>query len=568
MPTFRDNIKLGTKVPQMKTEDYSDKSVTTEKLANGAVTASKLSDDLASKISLLSFHVSKFQVALSVNNLPNTPNDIGWIVNSHLYLYTGNEYQPYADCGEIRGAQGAQGEKGEKGDTGESAFEIWRAQSGNEGKSMQAFLQSMQGSKGSTGERGSKGERGEKGEKGDTGEKGAKGEKGDAGEQGVGISSIEQTVISNDDDGINKVKIIRTDGKSSVIEIKNGSKGTAGAKGDKGDRGEKGDQGEKGDKGDTGEQGIQGETGPQGVAGAQGTSGVADVSDKKLINDAVTGGETDFLSAEVGKLGIIEYDVSKGGTVTFANVKDAINSVPTTFQKGGLTILFLQSNSLTYQKYTLKNRDWSYSEEDWAVSALGLAQEEGDSISTAISQDAFTKMMKNKVDVSSVEDTLSEEEGKVPSSVAVTKALEEYKAQGVTYMGVATTDTTVETPTSKVFYMPISNGTYENFGGLSVHDEFCFFHWNGEEWSKHSPDVNGYILDIKNQANANKDSIDKVNISIDTINENIDTMNETITKLDDKVGEIDIPTLVNLTEEEYNSLDEISSDTYYMISEE
>lgn len=42
MPTFREDIRLGTKVPQMKTEDYEDRSVTTEKLADEAVTSEKL----------------------------------------------------------------------------------------------------------------------------------------------------------------------------------------------------------------------------------------------------------------------------------------------------------------------------------------------------------------------------------------------------------------------------------------------------------------------------------------------------------------------------------------------
>lgn len=42
MPTFREDIRLGTKVPQMKTEDYEDGSVTTEKLADEAVTSSIL----------------------------------------------------------------------------------------------------------------------------------------------------------------------------------------------------------------------------------------------------------------------------------------------------------------------------------------------------------------------------------------------------------------------------------------------------------------------------------------------------------------------------------------------
>nr|DAX03638.1 MAG TPA: hypothetical protein [Caudoviricetes sp.] len=44
MPTFREDIRLGTKVPQMKTEDYEDGSVTNEKLAVNSITKDKLKD--------------------------------------------------------------------------------------------------------------------------------------------------------------------------------------------------------------------------------------------------------------------------------------------------------------------------------------------------------------------------------------------------------------------------------------------------------------------------------------------------------------------------------------------
>lgn len=44
MPTFREDIRLGTKVPQMKTEDYEDASVTTEKIADKAITEGKLAE--------------------------------------------------------------------------------------------------------------------------------------------------------------------------------------------------------------------------------------------------------------------------------------------------------------------------------------------------------------------------------------------------------------------------------------------------------------------------------------------------------------------------------------------
>ena len=44
MPTFRDDIKLGTKVPMMKTDDINDQAVTNEKLAENSITKDKLQD--------------------------------------------------------------------------------------------------------------------------------------------------------------------------------------------------------------------------------------------------------------------------------------------------------------------------------------------------------------------------------------------------------------------------------------------------------------------------------------------------------------------------------------------
>lgn len=45
MPTFRQDEKLGTKVPLLKTADINDKSITKEKLAEGSVTNSKLAPE-------------------------------------------------------------------------------------------------------------------------------------------------------------------------------------------------------------------------------------------------------------------------------------------------------------------------------------------------------------------------------------------------------------------------------------------------------------------------------------------------------------------------------------------
>ena len=44
MPTFREDVHLGTKVPLMKTDDYNDQSVTEEKIKDGNITTKKISD--------------------------------------------------------------------------------------------------------------------------------------------------------------------------------------------------------------------------------------------------------------------------------------------------------------------------------------------------------------------------------------------------------------------------------------------------------------------------------------------------------------------------------------------
>ncbi|WP_418868424.1 hypothetical protein, partial [Segatella hominis] len=144
------------------------------------------------------------------------------------------------------------------------------------------------------------------------------------------FDSLKQTKQSAEDGGENVITLTRHDGTSEQIKFYNGSKGS------------------KGDKGEV---------------GMQGNSGVADASNKTLVNDAITGGETDFLSAEVGKLGILTYDCSKGGIVTHTTLQDAINSVPTTFQKVGLTITYKSGN--TIYRYTLKANVWSADPANW-----------------------------------------------------------------------------------------------------------------------------------------------------------------------------------------------------------
>lgn len=167
--------------------------------------------------------------------------------------------------------------------------------------------------------------------------------------------TAKQTTTSTADGGTNVMTFTFGDGTSSTLSVQNGSKGSNGAQGAKG---------EKGDKGDTGLQGAQGERGPVGATGPQGNSGITDASNKKLINDTITGGETDYLSAEMGKMGILIYDCSNRGTVKSNSLQDAINSVPATFQKGGLTIFFRNIND-QMESYTLNLAYWSPNSSNW-----------------------------------------------------------------------------------------------------------------------------------------------------------------------------------------------------------
>ena len=589
-----------------------DGSVTNEKLADGSITMEKLGDDLVNIAKLSSYHVSQFKAVDSTAKLPKTPNDIAWIVNNHLYLYTGEEDNLYTDCGAIRGAQGVQGAKGDTGANGKSAYEIWESQSGNTGKDLQSFLNSMKGTKG---EKGDKGDKGDKFSFSDLTSselqqlKGEKGDKGEKGSNGLGIASITQPLISDKDSGINMIVITRSDGEVFSFEVRNGSKGSTGDKGETGEQGEKGDKGDKGDKGetgDTGEQGIQGEKGDkgdkgdqgiqgekgdtgekgetgaqgaQGLIGPQGASGVTDASNKTLVNDVITGGETDFLSAEMGKLGVMTYDVTQGGKKFFSSLQDAINSVPETFHKGGLTIMWVESNTTEFQRYTLTTRDWSTKLEDWKVSAVGLAQDEGDSTSVAVSQKAFTEQMKLKVDTSAVEDTISEEEGKIPSSKAVKDALGNY---------LPLTGGTISSDTGVVIEGEHGN-TYlhsymvqspeGSFGGIQINQKGIAL-----------PRTDGSLIGLddgsdKEVFNTNYGTI-KVGEAggLASLDDDGNVPLEQMSNISAKVDEIgeytvngekistnpvfEIPTLVNMTEAEYNGLDEKDEDTYYMLTEE
>lgn len=91
------------------------------------------------------------------------------------------------------------------------------------------------------------------------------------------ITSVRQTVTSEEDGGINIVKMALSDGSETEFQIRNGLKGNTGPAGPKGDTGEQGPQGSKGDRG---EQGPKGDTGP---AGKDGTCNASYDADSKTI---------------------------------------------------------------------------------------------------------------------------------------------------------------------------------------------------------------------------------------------------------------------------------------------
>ena len=63
MPTFRQDPKLGTMVPLMKTDDYNDQSVTEKKLKDGNITTRKLADGSVTTAKIADGNVTTLKIA-------------------------------------------------------------------------------------------------------------------------------------------------------------------------------------------------------------------------------------------------------------------------------------------------------------------------------------------------------------------------------------------------------------------------------------------------------------------------------------------------------------------------
>ena len=63
MPTFREDVHLGTKVPLMKTDDYNDQSVTEEKIKDGNITTKKIADDSVTTPKIVDQNVTTAKIA-------------------------------------------------------------------------------------------------------------------------------------------------------------------------------------------------------------------------------------------------------------------------------------------------------------------------------------------------------------------------------------------------------------------------------------------------------------------------------------------------------------------------
>lgn len=92
MPTFRQDEKLGTNVPLIKTADFNDKSVTTEKLAEGSVTNSKLAPESVTQDKFDKELLKIFEAAAGLpENLIETIQNVDTTLADHQRQISSND---------------------------------------------------------------------------------------------------------------------------------------------------------------------------------------------------------------------------------------------------------------------------------------------------------------------------------------------------------------------------------------------------------------------------------------------------------------------------------------------
>lgn len=92
MPTFRQDEKLGTKVPLIKTADINDKSITKEKLAEGSVTNSKLAPESVTQDKFDKELLQIFKAAAGLpDNLIETIQNVDTTLTDHQRQISSND---------------------------------------------------------------------------------------------------------------------------------------------------------------------------------------------------------------------------------------------------------------------------------------------------------------------------------------------------------------------------------------------------------------------------------------------------------------------------------------------
>ncbi len=154
------------------------------------------------------------------------------ITASMVKFSDGQTFQQKYDNGELKGDQGnpgkdgspgTPGKDGAKGADGVGITSIDVVQSTIDGGNNVVTVNLSNGTDKSFNVR--------NGSKGSSGTNGKDGTPGAKGEDGTSITSVQQTTTSSSDGGTNVIKVTLSDGSSSTFQVKNGSKGSAGANG-------------------------------------------------------------------------------------------------------------------------------------------------------------------------------------------------------------------------------------------------------------------------------------------------------------------------------------------------